>query len=99
VNVLGCVIVGRGVTAVEVRGLPKVPAPADAKAGDLDLRPRTRASRANAGFGVVFRAGESFKSMVALAASVIEKRHPVPSLVLLLKARKLRVLKPLSMTP
>jgi hypothetical protein len=91
VSVSGRTVVDRGMAAVELGAFPEVAASADAETGDQDFRAGTRAFRTDAGFGIVFRAGELFKPMVALAASIIEERHPVLSLVLLLKARKLRV--------
>jgi len=88
---LGRVIFDRGMAAVKVRAFPEIAAAADAEAGDEDFGSGTRAFRTDAGFGIVFRTGELFKSVVAIAASIIEEGHPVLSLVLLLKARKLRV--------
>jgi hypothetical protein len=92
-------VVYRGMASVKIGGFAEVAASTDAKTGDLRLGARTSAFWTNSTFGIVFRAGNLLKSMAAAAADIVEQRHPLSSLVLLLKARKLRVLKPLRVIP
>jgi hypothetical protein len=81
----------RRMAPVKLGRFAKIPAAANSETRDLNFGAGARAFRTNSGFGIVFRTGELLKSMTAAAADVVEQRHPISSLVLLLKARKLRV--------